>query len=87
MSYNTSVRTVRVLLLALGVVLGGCGTIGNLSDDPKIYGGLRNDIEEVGRPTGPCNPGFLMACDVPFSFVLDTVLLPFTVLYELFSGH
>jgi len=80
-------RTARAFLLSCVVALGGCGTLGSLSDDPRIYGGLRNDIEEVGRGTGPCNPGFLMACDVPFSFVLDTVLLPFTVLYEVFSGH
>ena len=62
--------------------LGGCGTIGNLMEKPQIYGGLRYDISEVGRGTGPCNPGILMVFDVPFSLALDTVVLPFTVIYE-----
>jgi uncharacterized protein YceK len=81
----------RVLLRGLGaaalLALPGCGTIGNLMDRPQIYGGVRYDCSEVARGTGPCNPGVLMVFDVPFSLALDTVVLPFTAVYELVDGE
>ena len=68
------------LALAL-LVFGGCGTIEDLHQGPRIYGGVRQDVEWLG---GQCmaGVGFL---DFPFSLVLDTVLLPFTAVYSLVS--
>ena len=39
------------------LALGGCGTIHNLTNDPRIYGGVREDVNEMGD-TGPCSVGF-----------------------------
>ena len=66
----------RGSLLAI-LLLGGCGTIGNLSNDPSIYGGTRYDVDEVGNP-GPCSMGIVAVFDLPFSVALDTAVLPFT---------
>jgi uncharacterized protein YceK len=67
----------------LGVLwLAGCGTIGNLANDPRIYGGARYDVDEMGA-TGPCSSGIVAVFDLPFSVVLDTAVLPFTLIYEL----
>ncbi len=74
----------RTLGLLGCLLLGGCGTIINLSEEPEIYGGVRFDVTEIGKGTGPCNVGVLMCPDVPFSVALDTVVLPFTVVYSLF---
>ncbi len=71
----------RGLLLGM-LLLGGCGTIGNLSNDPSIYGGTRYDVNEMGTP-GPCSMGIVAVFDLPFSVVLDTAVLPFTLIYEL----
>ena len=64
------------------LALGGCGTIHNLTNDPRIYGGVREDVNEMGD-TGPCSVGFVLVFDLPFSLVLDTACLPFTLVYEL----
>jgi uncharacterized protein YceK len=74
----------RVALLIGVLLFGGCGTIINLSDEPKIYGGLRYDVTQVGMGLRRCEPGCWMIPDVPFSLVLDTVVLPFTVVHQLF---
>lgn len=80
----------RLLALCAALALGGCGTIGSLAspwsykEPSKIYGGVRNDWSEIGQETGPCRPGPLLIVDLPFSFALDTLLLPITVCYELF---
>jgi len=65
-------------------MLGGCGTIGDLAQHPHVYGGIRDDIRVIGRGTGPDRCGWLIAPDLPFSLVLDTVVLPSTAIYELF---
>ncbi|MBI3856077.1 MAG: YceK/YidQ family lipoprotein [Planctomycetes bacterium] len=74
----------RPFLLAGALLLGGCGTFANLGDQPQIYGGLRYDIKDLGN-TGPCSTALISCVDVPFSLVLDTVLLPVTLFSEL--GH
>lgn len=77
-------------LLAL-LVLTGCATIASLENkrEPKIFGGVRFHVKypEFSLPTcGPCpNPGCMFSMiDFPLSLALDTALLPFTVVWELF---
>jgi uncharacterized protein YceK len=66
--------------LALGLLmLGGCGSILNLGIHPEIYGGVRYDLEVHGSSCMPIGP---LYCDIPFSFVLDTALLPVTAIVE-----
>jgi uncharacterized protein YceK len=92
----------RFLLPTLAVfALCGCGTIGTrIFDDPaksgdyhgpKIYSGVRGDIEAAGNLFNPKSasdkevhalwPLFLL--DLPFSFALDTLLLPLTIYEDL----
>jgi uncharacterized protein YceK len=70
----------------LGILLlAGCGTIGNLVNDPRIYGGTRYDAQEAGN-WGPCGSGIIAVFDFPFSVALDTAVLPFTLIYELLKS-
>ena len=63
------------IILVLGFLLGlvsGCGTLANIAEDEprnKIYVGTRASLGNV-------HGGII---DVPFSFVLDTILLPYTI--------
>ena len=66
-----------VAALAL-LALGGCGSIANLAEGPRIYGGLRKDVEWFDSP---CTAG-LGFLDFPLSAALDTALLPVTVVCE-----
>lgn len=62
----------RLISLVAMVTLSGCGTLANTFEkDPpnKIYVGTRASFGNV-------HGGIL---DVPFSFVLDTLLLPYTI--------
>jgi len=62
-------------VLALVLALSGCGTLANtFEDEPKnkIYVGLRQGFTGWTFAHG----GFV---DWPFSLVLDTVLLPYTI--------
>lgn len=65
---------IRLSLFACLVpVLAGCGTLANTFEpepENKIYVGVRADLGAVGH-------GGLL--DLPFSFVLDTLLLPYTI--------
>jgi uncharacterized protein YceK len=70
--------------LLLGVLLlGGCGTIGSLANDQKIYGGVRHDADEIGN-SNQCSSGLVAVFDTPFSAALDTAALPFTLIYAIF---
>jgi uncharacterized protein YceK len=63
----------RALAALLLPVLAGCGTLANtFEDEPKnkIYVGARVDLDAFGHG------GFL---DLPFSLVLDTIFLPYTI--------
>jgi uncharacterized protein YceK len=77
-------------LIAVGIslaLLAGCGTIGGLTnpDYPgKVYVGVRHDIN-LSHNILLGMPGWMVIMwDMPFSAVLDTVMLPGTLIYELF---
>ena len=63
------------LVACLSPALSGCGTLANtFEEEPrnKVYAGVRADLTEWTLLHG----GVL---DLPFSFVLDTILLPYTI--------
>ena len=78
----------RVLCLLLALSCSGCGTFNMLnsdkSDPPFVYSGTRLDLYAING--GCCSqdrfgaqpPGY-PAVDLPFSFLLDTLLLPFSL--------
>jgi len=79
---------VKALLLAGAVLLSGCATVGTLNakqpDAPVVYAGTRLDLyalkggccaEDRFGTAAPAWPGL----DLPFSAVLDTLLLPLSV--------
>ena len=77
-------------LMAAGLalaLLSGCGTIGGLAnpDYPgKVYVGIRHDINLSHGLISGVPAWMLTMWDFPFSFVLDTVMLPGTLIYEIF---
>lgn len=78
-----------VLSLALLVGLNGCATIGAMSDDQKIFGGIRFIGERAGEPVrfGPCgNCGPCWLWDLPLSLAADAICLPVTVTLAIFRG-
>lgn len=63
------------LVLVLALALSGCATLANtFEDEPKnkVYVGVRQDFTGWTFAHG----GFV---DWPFSLVLDTILLPYTI--------
>lgn len=74
-------------VLAL-LALGGCAAIDDLVCEQRVYGGTRSILPELDEPArlGPCfSPGWLSAFDLPCSFALDTLFLPFTVILAIVS--
>jgi uncharacterized protein YceK len=81
------------LLMVSALCLSGCATYRTLSrfdaDRPKIYSGTRLDWNAAfGRGSlvkkfGVEQPPYPIL-DLPFSFVLDTVMLPATTSAEIF---
>lgn len=68
-------RRPLALLSALALVLSGCATTVTVFDedpDNLVYSGTRRDLDGWALAHG----GFL---DLPFSFVFDTILLPYTI--------
>jgi uncharacterized protein YceK len=68
-------------LLALLLTLTGCGTIADMADHQKIFGGTRYIGERVGEPAvfGPCSScGPCWLFDLPLTLAADTVCLPVT---------
>lgn len=65
------------------LVLTGCGTIQDLIYEQRIYGGVRRDLELRSFPRpGPIGndpTSLLLIIDLPFCFVADTLLLPYTL--------
>ena len=78
---------VKVLCLALVVLLlVGCTSLGLLIEGKReqpIYAGVRGDFHLI-KLWGP-RPWmlFYVLIDLPFSLVLDTILLPLTISWEL----
>lgn len=77
---------------ALVCLLGGCGTIFDAgTTGPRIYGGLRTDVETIrgGAPGSHLEATPLLrvasALDLPFSLAADTLILPYTIFNELTS--
>jgi uncharacterized protein YceK len=76
----------KALLAASLLVLGGCGTLHDLSGGtsyapgPSVFGGVRRDAFLI-HPGPTCGSGLFTAIgilDMPFSAALDVVLLPVT---------
>lgn len=70
--------------IVMTVLLSGCGSIMNFDywdRGPKVYGGVRIDVE------GHCwNDRVVGFVDLPFSFVVDTAFLPIYLVFEGFRG-
>jgi uncharacterized protein YceK len=89
----------RGLLCAVLLLGTGCSTIGTLtSGEPGwwTYSGTRKNLEPF-QPPPPREDGVPMCgmnglqrvvsvCDFPWSLALDTVVLPVTLLLDLFTG-
>jgi uncharacterized protein YceK len=88
-----------VFIFIVWVGLSGCGTIRMMPSvgsrkTPKVYSGTRLDLYAIGgsesrlrafRATPPEYP----LIDLPFSFILDTLILPVTLpiaTYEVLFG-
>jgi len=89
-----TVITVIFLLIATSLSLGGCATFRTLStfdpERPKIYSGTRLDLNvTVGDESWPrkfgLEPPRYPVIDLPFSFILDTVMLPSTIPNAIFK--
>jgi len=88
-------RVVMILGFAtITIPSAGCGTMENLREaiPPKstcgeswntVYGGVRNDCSYLVKSTASKDEAWILtAFDVPFSFIGDTITLPYTVAYE-----
>jgi len=74
-------KAVPLFLLALA----GCGTMNDVwghapldGPAPHVYGGLRNDLYYANAKGCEGMAGLIFIPDLPFSAVLDTLLLPIT---------
>ena len=76
-------RTALVMLAICSLSLSGCGTFSDAmcgpADNHVFYRGVRLDVE--GAKEG--GPTILMAADIPFSAVADTLLAPYLAYHEL----
>jgi uncharacterized protein YceK len=91
-------QRLRSSVPVLGAALAfGCGSIAvqvtpaeeTGYDGPAIYSGTIYDVRGVSRSGSAedeSSIGVLLILDVPFSLVMDTILLPLT-LYEQISGR
>lgn len=94
---NRSIRIV-ILFTFLLIIINGCGTLGSFSGDSPcrdyaktpVYSGVRCDIKAVKEITnlgkeysGLGGIAILPIIDVPFSLVLDTIILPYTIIRSL----
>ncbi|MBA1147200.1 YceK/YidQ family lipoprotein [Ectothiorhodospiraceae bacterium WFHF3C12] len=79
----------KTLALSAALLLCGCASISTLDDaalvgTPKIYSGTRLDLhaiagDSVALRRFPVAPPRFPLIDLPFSFALDTLVLPLTV--------
>jgi len=74
-----------IMIIGLLTIVAGCSTVYTLKDgqnDNKIYSGTIINVRGIkGVVSGDGHPGYLIFCvpDLPFSFALDTLLLPYTI--------
>lgn len=85
----------RIALLLLLPLLAGCGTLLDAGTvGPRIYGGFRRDLATVaGEPvilrpheserTPHGFPRYVAGFDLPCSLLMDTLLLPYTLIRAL----
>jgi uncharacterized protein YceK len=74
----------RIGVLAVLLTLSSCGTLIDLGHEQRVYGGVRYDMENLGGGLGHSFvPAWIRIFDVPFSLVLDTVVLPLTVIQSM----
>ena len=73
-------------LLIAAVVISGCGTTfqGSGLYGPAIYGGVRCDVLSIAQE--PEVAALILVVDLPFSFVADTVILPWSIYNEIKRG-
>lgn len=76
--YRDFDMTKKLLIVALSLMLSGCGTF--LSRDPffkqeGLYPATRFDFEAIKETESPA-PVFF-ALDVPLSIITDTILIPY----------
>ena len=79
----------RCLLLIFVLALAGCGSIATRQDDdPLVYKGVHEDLECLKSPNdfNPFIGNQAAKCfawlDLPLSFTVDTVFLPFDVIKD-----
>ncbi len=69
-------RSALAILAACGLSLSGCGTFSDALcgpiNDHVFYRGVRLDVQAVKEG----GPKVLLAADIPFSVVADTLLVP-----------
>lgn len=66
------------MLLALVLAITpGCGSLFCTALEPLPYSGTRAEVSALAQQGPPLPVGFLLL-DLPFTFVVDTALLPFT---------
>jgi uncharacterized protein YceK len=72
-------------MLSFVTLCSGCGTIAGYDDqglmggvNHGVYRGVRTDWQWIAHPEPETQLGVPLYCiDMPFSFVVDTLLLPF----------
>jgi uncharacterized protein YceK len=77
-------------LLMAGLLGAGCGSVGGRGKPelyPGVYPGARNDVHFIVHREDNDMPDlwWVKLVDLPFSAVLDTVLLPWDVPYWAFQ--
>ncbi len=95
---NRKIRLSILLIFSL-IIINGCGTFGCFSGDSPcrdyskmpVYCGVRCDItavkelSDLGKDySGLGGLKLFPIIDVPFSLVVDTIILPYTVIKALF---
>ena len=83
----------RLLLCAVVACGTGCSTLTTLTsseDHPWLYSGTRWNLDSFSREVRGNPYGGIRECfsifDFPWSLVLDTVVLPFTLPLQLVAG-
>lgn len=80
----------KSLALFLLILPAGCGTIGTLAQNEQrflAFSGIRFDVQEAGTVDAwDFYPWWIACMDLPFSLAADTVVLPYTLLRELWRN-